>query len=870
MADGGVMPAITGTPRGGALFATAAVLLVAVGGVVAVVVPVRDAPASGLPLLVGWLLLAGAAVWCAALAVTRAGRAGTSTDASEDRTLRLDTTGVLATALAAELTLITARLARDHVYGTAWASGGVLLALLLGATWRTAAISDDYGSGHTPADRFPTCAAFVLTEVGGGWLTVRFAVEGPLWAAWCLGCAMVALAGVFWLTDSKSRSASDTYEKAFGCVAVLGVAGVVARSAVRGESAAAWWVGGFAAGVLLLIGALVLRQSITFTLSWPSAADGHNRTASLGAQFAGILVPLASLAWAAWGGESWSGRGSGDDRLLGASYLAGAGAVLLVAQSAVLAWTGTTPPRRWMVALVGSVRQLAHIECEHSMPPDYPRSQHRAYDPYYERERQSEQPREREENRNRHLERLDDLMSQERSAFTAFRAFAHPLRSAGVIAINRDTALATGLAIEEIWPRIELVAPEQVKAQVRRRERGVLAWRIVVASAVCTAGVWLLIVLAGLGGFRLEGGSPALLVVGPLLVAAVAVAQARRLLVEVYAAKADAVDVFRYDLARRLHLDFPENPSGMIRLASALSGAHDPIQYPGRRPEEPGPFMYPRLRPPHSLVEDPGLLPDTRLEQLAADVADRVRSDLRADVRQALRDERAFLVREDPARAMLAGPDLAQLARDIADSAAEPVSAHLKGHLTDLQQKFHEDVRAVIRSSLEESVTGPPLTNFVGYLAIELDRRAQSRDQPPVRAEGGTIKAPVGRRVNLVVSVVRDERAQNLASVVGSRPGKDFFVFEPVRVEGGRDARTVSFEAMADSSTLTPLPQRQNLLVEDEKQTTFGFQVPEKEGSHEVWFQLYQAGHLVQVVALKIEAEAAPSTPEPSATTDDV
>jgi hypothetical protein len=195
------------------------------------------------------------------------------------------------------------------------------------------------------------------------------------------------------------------------------------------------------------------------------------------------------------------------------------------------------------------------------------------------------------------------------------------------------------------------------------------------------------------------------------------------------------------------------------------------------------------------------------------------------------------------------------LAREVAGRAAGPVAEglkdHLKNHLTELHRQFDRDVRAAIHSSVKESVAGPTLSNFVGYLAIELDRGQQE-----VRADGGTVTAPAGQRVKLFVSVVRDPRARDLPSVVESPPGRDFFVFEPVRVEGGRDSRTVSFDAMADSSTLTPLPQRRNLLVENEQQTAFEFRLPEEEGGHEVWFQLYQAGHLVQVVALKVEVQA--------------
>jgi hypothetical protein len=290
----------------------------------------------------------------------------------------------------------------------------------------------------------------------------------------------------------------------------------------------------------------------------------------------------------------------------------------------------------------------------------------------------------------------------------------------------------------------------------------------------------------------------------------------------------------------------------MIRLASELS--HDPYH----------PHRLVVHRPPQPLSEGSEVVSGAS-DRLAAVTAERVRDGIRADVRQAVRDEYESLVRRNPARATLTAADLTQLARDIAQSAAEPVGNHLKGHIKgemiDIQQKLQQNVRDAVRSSLEESVTGPPLTNFVGYLAIELDRRGQGEEPPPVRAEGGTIKASVGQRVSLVISVVRDERAKNLGPVIASRPDTDFFVFEPVRVEGGRDAPTVLFEAMADSSTLTPLPHRKNLVVGDEVQAAFAFQLPTEAGSHEVWFQLYQAAHLVQVVALKIEAEAVASAP---------
>ncbi|MEV5320557.1 hypothetical protein AB0K92_23385 [Streptomyces sp. NPDC052687] len=796
----------------------------------------HDAAAHGLWLLSGWLVIAAAAVWCAEAAVARVRRSRQSTRQGEIRTLHLYTTGSLATAFVGELIVIVARLTRVQEDATAWAAGGLFLALLGAASWRTANVSDRYGSasGHTPSDEIFTIAPFALSEACGAWLTARFAAEGPLWAAWALGGAMVALAAGFWLSDAQGWSANDRYLRIFGAAGALGAGGVVAGFALRGETAAAWWAGGVAVGVpLLAVGALSLTSALR-----RRTAGRRGWTAPPGAQLAGILVPLASVAWAMPHGEPWSAADSGE-RLLRVGWLAVAGAVLLLVQNGVLLWTGTGQPEGWAVEMARHVRGLAQDEAGPPWRPDRSGRLSREHDRYgpewsspegeWNGEREQAWERERERLRER---RLHELGSAPDSVPTWWRPLAQPLRSAAVIELHRRTALTTGLAIDEVWPRITLVASDEVLRQVRRGERGVLVWRITVAAALCTAGTWLLIALTGFGGFRYTDWRPVPLVWGPLLLAVIALAQARRLLVEVNQAKADAVEVYRYDLAKRMHITLPPDPSGpyMIRLAGALSG-DEPSDRSGRhRPQEPE------------------LLDGTRLDELADLVASRVRSSVRAEVRQAVRERYASLDPRLPAGADL---DLTALAREVAGRTAGPVAEGLKAHLTELHRQFERDVRAAIYSSVKESVAGPALSNFVGYLAIELDRRQQD-----VRADGGTVTAPAGHRVKLFLSVVRDRRARDLPSVVESPPGRDFFVFEPVRVEGGKDTRAVSFDAMVDSSTLTPLPQRRNLLVENEQQTAFEFRLPEEEGSHEVWFQLYQAGHLVQVVALKVEVQA--------------
>lgn len=830
-----------GTTRGGAVLGTAAVLAVVAGGAQAALFPMGDVTAGGVWLLVGWAAFATVAGWCVEVALGRS--RASSGNTSDFRTLRLDTIAVLATALLAELTLIIGRLAGDREYETAGVSGAALLVLCVGVSWHISSISSS-AAGRTPSDDFLTATAFVLAEACGGWLTACFAAQGPLWVAWVVGCAFVVLAGGFWLVDSKSRDADDRHLKVFGTIAVLAVAGVVAQLAVRGETVAAWWVGGLAVGgPVLALGALILWDALTRPRTGGGRGGGRARTELLVVQLAGILVPLALLARVWWGDGPWSGPGS-DNRLLNAGWFALAGAVVLVVQNVVLAWTRTRPPWNSTAGLITEVRSLAREEGRRASRTAYTGEPYLSRSSGFgrrsqlelrqarEREREQELERERQQEREEIWRRLGDS-ANEGGALTVFQRLTHPLLSPAAIACHRRTAVTTGLAIDEIWSRIEMVAPADTKRQVWGRERGLVALRFTIASAICTTGVWLYVVLTGLADFHVADRVAVLPALAPLLVAAVSLVQARRLLTQVCKDKANAVEVHRYELARRMHLRLPDVRSGlsMIRMAAVLSG-------------EVPPSLFDELTQGEPPMRNTGLLEGARLQELAATVAELVRDDLRDVVHQVVRENGETPPPRSPVHTPLTERELTLLARE--------VGGQLKDHLTSLQRNANRDLQSVIRSSLEQSVTGPPLTNFTGYLAIELDRAVQG-----VTAEGGTITATVGQRVRLVVSVVRDARAQGLGSVVESRPDRDFFVLERIRVEGGRDARTVSFEAMADSSTLRLEPQRKNLAIEREQQTVFAFQLPQEEGSHEVWLQLYQAGHLVQVVALKIEATRA-------------
>ncbi|MEV8595065.1 hypothetical protein [Streptomyces sp. NPDC052012] len=870
--------------------AAVSVCATAAAAVPAVMMPLGHDLLTILARLGWWLALAAAAWGFTALAVARTEPTGPSASA-ESRTRRLRANGLLATALLAQLLLITARAARGDTVAAPAVAGGLLLALVALATWRAVAISTAYGSGFTPSEGLRIRGAFGVTVVCGAWLTVRAAAQGPLWWAWLAGTLLVGLAALFWLLDDRYATPAEKDDfLVFASAAAAGVVGVVIDAFVRGDISAPGPV------LIALVAVLLFSAAVTGAV-W--GLRGRTSDAGpLGAQLAGLAVPLGSVVGAAWEGRAWD---TAPVVLRGVSELVATAVVLLVLQTAALRWLDTAPSPRRVEQLVRAVRDGAHHVAElreemagserhggsrysglyryerdryrYERERDPYRHEHDPYrygpdpyrherDPYgYERERAL---REREM-RERGPEAFDlrlgpyaGLIPAHGMGTTVRHLLAHPLLSAPHAAVHRDAVRTTGLAVDVMWPRVELVASPTVRRRVRRPERRLLTWRLIAASALCTAAVWTVIAsLTATGLWRADAltdpalTDPALLAAvagaGPLLLAAFAVAQARRQLVETTAARAQAVDVLRYDLARTMQLELPEDTDGMILLAPALSGERLPGSPPvplRRDGAAGGPDPRPATGP-----ADP--------DRLRRDI----REDLRAEVRSALRDANATPAPHSPTRVTLQEEHLSRLAQDIARNAAEPVGNRLKDQLSELRQSLRQEMGDAVRTSIEETVTGPPLTNFLGYLAIEPDRRTENPEPPP-RAEHGTLKATAGSRINLMLSVVRDRRAQNTATLVAADAGREFFVYEPIRIEGGREATSVPFDAMVDSSTLTPLPQRKSLSVAHEVQTPFGFRLPDQPGTHEVWFQLYQAGRLIQVAALKIEAEAPRETPQ--------
>ena len=401
-----------------------------------------------------------------------------------------------------------------------------------------------------------------------------------------------------------------------------------------------------------------------------------------------------------------------------------------------------------------------------------------------------------------------------------------PLASAAAARVAVATLFATGVITDLAWPRVVLIMPPGVRRETRRREGYIAFARVLAAGAVCAAVTWPL--AAGRAG---AGSGPlALLVVAPLLVAVALIGSARRRTVSAYRRRGDVINVYRAELARAMHLQLPEDSQGLRALGRILSSG-EPA---GGRPLALAPGG-----PPDGAAGPAGLP-----ESVAEDVSRRVLEDVRDLL--AVRDgELLGRVREAAAesnRGLLHEQGVFQ----------ERLLGRQQELQEELRHRLEERVHEVVRASVEDAVSGPPLANFAGYVAIELDRRNSAGDA--VRGSKGTLIAPAGQEVSLIMSVVRDPRALAVPPTVSAQPDKPFYVLEPFDIQGGRDARVADFLALAESPTLTPLPHRKDLRVEKEAQAAFTVKLPDEAGTHEVWFQLYQAGRLVQVTAVRVEA----------------
>ncbi|MGY4386712.1 DUF2339 domain-containing protein [Streptomyces virginiae] len=761
--------------------------------------------------------------------------------------------GVLAGFSEVGLVWLAVVFAVDGRPGPAWLAGGVALVVLV--FWTGLVIRDNGMDGY---ERAVVVVGVALSGAAFGWLVVRLAVEDHSLGAWLMaGPALGLIMLTYSLHDADDLDGWPLLGLTLLFTAGLGA--VAAKLAVDGHSVSAGLVGG-----LWLIGMLVGLQLLDFWPYWLPRLRGSGPepigpppggVVPLWARAAGLVVPLGAVVWAVLDS---TGRPGTDlaDVLVGMAELAIAAVVLLMLQGLVLGWLrpGCVPRL---------VETAAHI---------VRRREPSRHDSYRDREwsEREQYLRERELDARSLHERESKDLHRERARFERERAWRdqaeireefdryrlapqatgilsrliRPLSPTGGNEAAVEAALTTGLVVDRVWPRIELVASPEVKREAHRRSRDIALLRVTAASAVCTGLSW--VFAAGVvARSQLGGGGLAVLFIGPFLIALASLVLGRRRIVDAYEQRVSAVEVYRFDLAEAMRLPPPGSNAELIALSDVLEG-HGGYDRP---------LVWSGAAETAAAVE----VSAVSREILVSDVSQRVRR----EVRQVLRDEHEALARRlTPGR--LGKKDLGRLAEEVAQHTSKSVGERLGRQVADLQESSAQELRQALREGIEESVIGPPLANFTGYFALQLEAghgeaADGAADTQPTggAAHGTTVVASAGQRLGLVLFVVRDSRARGAASTQQTAPELQFFALEPVHVEGGRDEPTVDFEAIVDSRTLTPRPQRQTLRTQKEAQTVFRFQMPDEEGCHEVWFQLYQSGRLLQVIAVSIAVRAA-------------
>lgn len=413
-----------------------------------------------------------------------------------------------------------------------------------------------------------------------------------------------------------------------------------------------------------------------------------------------------------------------------------------------------------------------------------------------------------------------------------------------------NLAKETGLSVDHAWPNVQLVIPPDLRRDFARRERAVAVLRAAAASALCTAVSWPL-------GVRLFTGKEsgilvAVLTVAPLACMIIAAIAARLRFSEVYQRRVNAIGVYRLDLVKVLRLPLPENRREFASVARYLNSDSPGVAASLR------PIVWAESERQNARVDidevrqEVGQEVSSRVREYIESLMNRQSEALRRDNADFL-DRQQGMFRDWLADQALGPRELAELADRVAERAAGPVGEELHRRLEQAQRQLAGGLNDSVRSAVDKAFSSPALTNFTGYLALELQR--SSEEDPFVTADGGTIRAGLGHELALDMSVVRHPNGARVSSLSRS-PDNSFLILEPVVIEGGRDAPSTPFDLVADCSTLTPLPRRNSLAVREKGGTPFRFKLPEDEGKHEVWFQLYQAGRLIQVISVVVEVEA--------------
>jgi hypothetical protein len=746
--------------------------------------------------------------------------------------------------------------AERHHSGAAWITGPLALVIsgLVVPIWTISGVDVD-------EELLTVSLPPVLAEASLGLLTVGFAGGHSLVVAWLLAGLAIA-ESVGWMVlpvpvSTSSRTKLDwTIFPTVLAIPPLSVVGAIIKFAVDGKAIAALVTGVVGLAALLVV---LWRFDALPDMSGLRPRLGHPaRTlpvaaVPVSARLAGLVVPLGTVVWAEISHDHGIGGTAAVRFLSVASWVILAATASLLLQGLAVAWLRPVGPV-WLISQAaaeaqerGAPRWEEHGRYESArldrLDPDERIAREGADRQRHERERgarlfpperdgpgYAERPR---------LMREDHL----RRSSTLFSRVIRPLgvRPAALSA-GLGLAESTGLNVDQVWPQLQLVVPSHVRREVVRKDRMIGALRIAAASAICTAIAWPIsagIILTGASGVVL-----ATLVVAPLAVAVVAVIVARGRLADVYLRRVHTTELYRFDLIKALHLPRARDDAEFALFSRYIADS-----------SRNRPIVWAENVSPERRAE-PSYLPETLAREVAVLAEQRIEGLLRSH-RELLLQDRAELAEQqreqfrDWLSTQALGPEeLARLGDHIADRAAGPVSNGLSREMVQIREEFTRSLRSTLEEVISESVLGPTLTNFTGYVTLELHRA--SEEDPLIGSADGTIWAGPGHELAFVMSVVREPDAARVASL-SKGPDGSFLVLEPLVIEGGRDSRVAEFAAVADCATLTPLPRRRNLDVAERASVPFRFKLPGRHGPHELWFQLYQAGRLIQAVAVLVE-----------------
>jgi hypothetical protein len=791
--------------------------------------------------------------------------------------------------------------ASRHHSGAIWLTGLLALATtgLAILTWIT---------GGTDFDKeiLVIGLPIVLAQASLGVLTAGFSAEHHLTFAWLLaGLAIAESAGWMVLPSADNDSADALTWALFASIYIVPAAsaiGLLVKFSLDGNALAASLTG--VAGLVVLLLVLLVFDAVSiphFDWDFYSGHASPGTTIPAFARVGALVIPIGTIVWAEV--SRVHGPATPVQWLSAVALVILASIGLLILQGLAIVWL--RPMTAWSVIASAAQDARGRGELPYEAFPDrgqefvpeasrygpsareryeaerYERER-RDQDRYasgpYERERRArerylrdrddeqERPlRDRYEERERYARELyereryeRDRRDQERRDQERYEQMRRIRGSLGTrlirgviqpVSLTPDTlqsgvdlALSTGLEVDLTWPRLQLVVPPDVRRDVARKERAVAVLRMAAGSAICTALAWPLsaaVILSGASGAELAAS-----ILAPLAVAIAMIVVARSRLADVYLRRVHTTELYRFDLLKALHLPRPRNDAQFAAVSRYVdyTAGNRPVVWDENTAPTPE-IDLTQLR--ETLAPEVARLAEERIDSLLQ----RQRDLLLRDGTELLERQREQF-RNWLAEQALGPEELDRLAVHIAERAAGPVSADLGRQVAQIQEQFSRRLRSTLEEVVGESVLGPSLTNFTGYMTLELHR--SSEEDPKVGSSGGTVRTGPGHELGLVMSVARNQSAARVAPL-SQGPDGSFLVLEPFIIEGGRDAAVAQFDAVADCATLTPLPRRRSLDVADQASIPFRFKLPNSRGQHELWFQLYQAGRLVQAVAVSVE-----------------